>query len=267
MKRWIYTLSLLALIGCTSHAPKTKRLEAKQEERSRELNQSALVANQVNQRYMERLEPDVKPTGTTNYTKAKAASELTGEFLRRNQNNVGLPVEDQTEQVKSLLSENSRLKAKSEVLEAEKEEQEILWRAEHRQHEAALIDMGQQVEKERNKSILRRLYASLGLTGIIAVIAGICIFFPAALPILMRMVAWLVGKIPALAAALGVVSKEAFDQIVRGVENGKAEIKRAREANKVIDPIEALDSNLSKSMDNKHKVLVKARKAKLVQPV
>lgn len=228
----------------------------KSAQRVSELTQAARVANNIGRGSLV----------ATNYGKALIAYDLSDDFLRRDQNLTGLPIQDQTAQVRTLLGENASLKQQSASLEAQREAEETGWRAERAQYEKQLIDMGQKYEAERNKSIVRRIISSLGIGGTVAAIVAICIFFPAAIPIFTHLAGWLVNKIPALASGLGVVSKNAFDGIVRGVESAKVELKN----NPPSSPAAAADvlsKHLSKSMHPDHQVLVKARKSKIVAPI
>lgn len=119
-----------------------------------------------------------------------------------------------------------------------------------------LEDMGRLYEAEHNKGIVKRVWhwltATIGIGGIIA----LCIFCPAVIPIFARILAWIVAKVPALASTIGVVSTKAFDSVVKGVEQFK------QHASKESAPaaVDALHDELSKSMDQDAKDLVRARK-------
>jgi hypothetical protein len=111
-------------------------------------------------------------------------------------------------------------------------------------------------------------------------------FCPIALPICGRFLAWLVTKIPSLSSGLGVVSVNAFDAILRGIEKAKEEKRLSKiSATSQVAPtvpvantllktsgdsrrgpenwIEQLHNHLSREMDAAHKALVRARKTKL----
>lgn len=101
---------------------------------------------------------------------------------------------------------------------------------------------------------------SILLGGFIA----LCLFFPVAIPIVGRLLAWFVSKIPALAGTAGVVSVKAFDAIVRGIEQTKSTSTNVALGNDSterapFDP-SALHLNLSRAMDASHKALVRKRK-------
>lgn len=120
--------------------------------------------------------------------------------------------------------------------------------------ENKLQEMGAELEKERNKTIMSRFKHWLGGFSLFTLIAGgiaICIFCPALIPIFTQIIAWVVSKIPALAGALGVVSKKAFDAVVTAVQAHRD----GEESN--------LDTSLSKNLDRSEKNLVTVRKLKL----
>lgn len=125
-----------------------------------------------------------------------------------------------------------------------------------------LINYGTRWEQERNAQRLRWTAwigsGSLLIGGLIA----LCVFFPVALPILGRVLAWLTGKIPAFAGALGVVGVKAFDAVVRGVEKSRSTSTQTF-TNEPGRPGPDLDAHLARAMDADHKALVRARKTAL----
>jgi hypothetical protein len=253
MKKYALTVLLVFVFGCTSHFKNLSKVASYENERVRELTQAARVANQIGRDNLSK----------TNYAKATVAYDLSDDFLRREQNIVGLPVEDQSQVVKSLLDENKKLRAAAKDLQDARELEETEWRRQREQYLSALQAMGQKYEEEHNKSIIKRLFAGLGFTGTILLIVGICILCPAAIPVFTHFAGFVVSKVPALASALGIVSKKCLDQVIRGIQKGKDEISK----NPTKNPLEVLDTELSKSMDENHKILVRARKAKVVAPI
>lgn len=122
--------------------------------------------------------------------------------------------------------------------------------------EGKLIEMGKLYEAEKNKSIVKRIWAwtisTLGVGGVIA----LCIFCPAVIPIIGQLFGWLVSKIPALAGMLGVVSKKAFDGVVKGVGNAREQLKQAKKE----EELSLLNTELSKSTDTDHRRLIESRR-------
>ncbi|MCL5098569.1 MAG: hypothetical protein M1608_13780 [Candidatus Omnitrophica bacterium] len=122
--------------------------------------------------------------------------------------------------------------------------------------EAKLIDLGQKYEAEHNQTVFHRIWAwaigTLGLGGIIA----LCIFFPAAIPLVGKCAAWLIGKIPTLANYLGVVGKDAFDAVVKGVGEFRAQWQTT-------DAGKALDASLAAATDQAHKGIIDASRKTL----
>jgi hypothetical protein len=127
-----------------------------------------------------------------------------------------------------------------------------------RERDAALMELGAQFEAEKNKSLWRRIKTAvagtLGLGGMIA----LCIFCPAVIPIMTRALAWIIGKVPQLAGALGVVGKDAFDAVVKAVGHTRDQLKSTNS-----DTLHALDSNLRTETDAAHKELINVRRAAL----
>lgn len=120
-----------------------------------------------------------------------------------------------------------------------------------REKDARLIEMGAKYEAEHNQNIVSRVWhwalSTLGVGGLIA----LCFLCPAAIPIIARIIAWIVGQFPKLAGAIGVVSTKAFDAVVKGVENAKGAIGK--------DGTDKLHDELAKSTDILHKALIDVR--------
>jgi hypothetical protein len=76
-----------------------------------------------------------------------------------------------------------------------------------------------------------------------------------------RLLAWCVGRFPSLASKLGVVATEAFDSVVRGVENFKS-TALSNDGHSTVSA-ENLHASLSREMDAAHKELVRTRKTDL----
>jgi hypothetical protein len=250
MKLWeIFTLIVIFVVAllcsaCSHNAARAANLAAPLGERVREHVAAARLANQ-------------EARLATNAVRKLMAYDLSEQFLVRAQALVGLPLEDQAARVRSLLEENEQLRAGAIVAEAERVKQEQAWRTEKAAYEAKLLEYGAKYEEQRNKSIVRRFWSWLTATFGIGGIVALCVFCPAAIPILLRVVAWLVNKVPALASAAGVVSRRAFDQVVTGIEKAKAHYEEQGDK----QAVEVLSTHLSKAMDSDHKSLVRARRS------
>jgi hypothetical protein len=131
-----------------------------------------------------------------------------------------------------------------------------------RKSEELLIDYGVRFEDARNTR--RATWTKWAGSSLLAIGGGIalCVFFPLFIPIAGRVLAWVVGKVPWLANAAGVVSVKAFDAVVRGIEKAR-EGGTERFHNGPEPSAGNLDSRLSREMDREHKALVRARKAAL----
>lgn len=124
---------------------------------------------------------------------------------------------------------------------------------------ARLVDMGKLYEEEKNRGILKRIWrwsvSTLGLGGLIA----LCVFCPAVIPIVARFFGWLVSKVPQLAGALGVVSKNTFDNVVRGV--GK--IREGLKEDGNTGTLQVVNTELHKATDIADRRLIDLRRLAL----
>lgn len=122
-------------------------------------------------------------------------------------------------------------------------------------------------DEEHRQNIIKRVWhwaiATLGIGGIIA----LCVFCPALIPVFGRIVAWIVGKIPSLAGAIGVASTKVVDGLVKGVgdvrcklklEQAKPEAEQAKYS--PADVQKMIDDALLKSTDDAHRSLIDQRR-------
>ncbi len=127
------------------------------------------------------------------------------------------------------------------------------------EHEAVLIEKGLKYEAQQNRTIIRRLWhwsiATLGIGGLI----GICILFPALIPLVAQVFGWIVSKLPSLASAFGVVSHHAFDAIVTGVGQVRQKLKQSGDSR----TLDLLDTELGKATDSAHRTLIQHRRSVL----
>jgi hypothetical protein len=261
----VLAAGLLAGLGCTHLAKSRSKAKHQLEEQSRALTTAVVDTLQ--------LEPPQE---------RNSHGALALQLAREDQRIQGLP--ELPIQVEPLLgifpsntppvvAERTQKKA-SAGLEKRFGEIEKVLRREHASEER-LEEFGKAYEAEKNNQRLRwfKLFGSGSL--LIAVAVAICVFFPAAIPILGRILAWLVGKIPALAGAAGVVSVKAFDAVVKALERTKTEKaseapsqaplanQRFPDLSATGNLLETLHLNLSREMDAEHKALVRTRKGAL----
>lgn len=180
-------------------------------------------------------------------------TDLAKTFLKRDQQIEGLPakridveailaghvealrdITNRLEKIDTLLDERTKLKVENDKLRDQ------------------LVEMGKKYEEERNRTIFKRIFASLGIAGTLAALIAVMVLCPVAIPIIGNILGFVVGKLPQLAGVIGVVSTKAFDGVVKGVENFRSHNT---------EHVAALESKLSGAMDYSHKQLVKARKA------
>ena len=296
--RWLCVGALVLTTGCTHYADRHRKADAKLWDAAQVNNQAAVDA--LN------LQPTPRRDGYT---------ELARAFLEQNERVLGAPVEPVD--VASLVSEQENVaketgerrvesspsgeghaaavlaeaSAKSAVDTLAREsayrlppQVKALFSGqnqavrEQRRVTAKLEAMGERAEAKRNA----RISFWSRLTALIAVPAAgmiaLLVFVPVAIPIVGRVLAWLVGRLPSLAGWIGVVSTKAFDATVRGIEHFKtklgtppsssadgtaAGLAPALAANSVGPAaVEILHSSLSGAMDAEHKRLVRRRKSR-----
>lgn len=132
----------------------------------------------------------------------------------------------------------------------------------------SLITLGIEREREQNRARVFWAKFAAWTGGPAVILIALCVLFPAAIPIIARLLAWIAGRVPALAGALGVVSVKAFDAVIRGIERSKSSAPPPPPlANTTaVEPsslTETLHAHLSREMDAAHKRLVRSRKAKI----
>ncbi len=152
------------------------------------------------------------------------------------------------------------------------------WRAAAAKEELALVEMGVAAEAARNRRVAGWSWFSAGAVGLLGGAVALFVFCPMAIPLAGRTLGWLVGKLPGLASACGVVSVKAFDAVVRGIEKTKRQgwpgAPTVPVANSNLaggdsrrgpaaDWVAQLEAALGREMDAAHKELVRARKAKI----
>jgi hypothetical protein len=242
MKTYCIVLLAAALFGqgCTQFARRHERMRAHLDEQSRALT-TAIVDSLQSTRERE------------------PASDLALRLARQDQRIEGLPLEPIA--VAPLLEPGNE--SAQRALEKRESEIEQLLRQERHSAER-LQRFGATFEAERNATRWRWTRWAGGGSLLIGGLVALVVFVPAALPIVTRFAAWIVGRIPALASALGVVSTRAFDAVVKAIERSKRAPSTTSWANSAQGPsLEELHLNLSREMDATHKELVRSRKASL----
>jgi len=247
------TACLLAgglITGCTHHAARREKVSVKLAEESKALT-TAVVDVLQNQ-----------PT-----TDRNVYTETALTFAKQDQRVEGLPLEPFD--VLGLLTNSPA--AREEVQERFATEEKLM--ATRAKAEEKLINFGERAEAERNRRIgWWTRVSTLGL-GLIGGSVALFVFCPLALPLVGRGLGWLVGKLPGLASAVGVVSVKAFDAVVRGIEKAKKQNSPVAPTVSVANTqllgdsrrdkaswIDKLENNLSREMDAAHKALVRVRK-------
>jgi hypothetical protein len=252
---WLFgsVLLWLAAAGCTHLAAKQRKVEAQLAEESRVL--TTAVVDTLN----------AQPSTNRDAYTATALSLAT-----QDQRLEGLPQEPL--EVKPIIAEaQARLEdggAIDPMTTPRTVEQRFAKQnqalAEARRLSAALEERGRVAEQQRNQRLRRWTrwlsFGGLGLGGL----AALLVFVPAAIPVLGRLLGWLVSRLPALAGAAGVVGVKAFDAVVRGVERFKqaraaAPAPTAPNAPPGAEVQELLDC-LRREMNSRQKALVRRRR-------
>lgn len=193
-------------------------------------------------------------------------------LLTRSQELTGLPPIKERLDVQAILATN--LVALRDLEKRMKNQEQLVadrdkLQAENEQLKSKLVDMGAKYEEERNKGIVKRMWHwGLGTFGLAGTIAFI-IFCPAvAIPLLGRLLGFMVSAIPSIAGFIGVVSHKVLDTTVQGVSNFKQAIANKGMAAelKASDVKEMLKIELRQAQDQSHVDLIDARRAALATP-
>lgn len=247
-------LALLAIVsGCTHTTQNRVKARGELEEHSRALT-TAVVE-------------------TLHLQPAERRDEFTGLALtlaKEDQRVEGLPLElVPVQEIVGLGSTNAEVAAVAkERAEAGLERRfariEMLLGKERRAEER-LIAWGAEAEVERNERRARWWKWGGSSVLLIGGLIALCVFFPAAIPLVGRVLGLVVSRVPALAGATGVVSVKAFDAVVRAVERSKEQkpgtVAMGNQSGADgSDWVAELRRNLSIEMDAAHKRLVRQRK-------
>jgi hypothetical protein len=177
---------------------------------------------------------------------AKADQQIEGMPLKR------LPVAAALADDAKALKEMEKRLAAIPVLQAELNEMESALA----QKEAALREMGIKYEQEKNTKLRTRIkrwvLGTLGIGGLIALL----VFCPALIVPFGQLLAFIVGRIPRLAAATGLVAKKAFDETVQGIGKARQALKEAQDPAAKIQ----LDQQLSQNTSQWTKALIEQRR-------
>jgi hypothetical protein len=138
--------------------------------------------------------------------------------------------------------------------------------AKNRRAEDRLQAFGEEFERTRNEQRVRWFKRGTLVTVILGGFMALAFFVPASVPVLGRILAFCVGRFPALAGTAGVVSVKAFDAVVKAIERTRnTPTPPSQFGNQMAGEPELADLqfHLSSEMDAAHKALVRKRKAAL----
>lgn len=260
--------------SCTHHAQTAAKTDAKLQERERELWDAAHKANEHGD---QRLRTAVTVAGFMVATpaasnlvmqlqkelvKALTAYELSDDFILQGAAVSGAPTHPQDDTVNGLLSDNEQLRKQAVAANNARKTEVETEVSRRKKAEAKLLEMGAQLEAEKNRNIVSRVWhwaiGTLGIGGLIA----LCFFFPFLIPLVGKLIGFVVTKIPSLASAFGVVAVKSYDALVHGVELAKERYKTSKDET----PVEAVfDGPMREAMAGQSdKTLVRQRKAALL---
>lgn len=240
-KQFVFVFLVILFAGCSYNAKRKGELEAQQEERVRENNQAANIANQRGRAELI----------ASNFPGALVAYDISDVMIRRNQSVMGLPIVDQQPRVQGLIIQDGDEMERE--LKREKTEREL--RRKFEGERDALVLRGQEAERVHNDGVWKKFWRWVSGLSFLAIIGGLialCVAFPIILPIAGRFIGFIVKKIPSAAGYIGAVSTDVVDSFYRGIEQLK--IKEGAAA------VEPVRESLSREMDKSHKELIKARR-------
>lgn len=210
-----FVFVIFGLPGCTFFGSK----EGKQ--------RSAVTANQ------NQIDEEVRANNTgavdaLQVAPTNAATVLAKRLTMKNQQLIGLPLkrlpvdEALSGMAEAIDSIDQRLDLQDHLIQERDE-----YKRKYEETRDQLVDMGKKYEAERNKSILSRIWhwtmATLGLTGLIA----LGILCPAIIPIVGKILAWIIGRVPMLGSYFGMVGRDAFKSVVNAVSDIRTELKNS----------------------------------------
>lgn len=246
-------LFLFTANGCTWHAQRVARIDARTEERVRELVQGAGTANATAVQRVRNVAAVADAAGHSNLVtlaqSAGRASTLVTSQINRAQGLIGLPAADQTAVIEGLLSENLETRQAAERAELKRANQEGDWITERNKLEEKLRVYGEKYEMERNKSVVSRIWGwGIGTFGLFGFIA-LCVFCPAiGIPLITRLVAFTAEMIPAAGRICGVVGTKTVGAITSAIDVWKESVSE--------EEAKTLTGTLAKTMDSGHKRIV-----------
>lgn len=248
----ICSVLIVVLTGCTGAGRSLTKAERKTDAAEREVKEDTRKFVKGSLDAQKEAQATAAPENPPEHTEAQRVGIKYGELGVRG---VGLPVQSinipgEIRGDKAALAEAIRLEKSSDLhmsLRNELAESEL-------ERLRRLAALGEKAEKERNQNIVKRVWrwsiATFGIGGLVA----ICIFFPIVIPILGRILAWVVSKIPVLAGFIGLIGTKVADGLIAGVQKTNTDKTVTVEAKK------KLRSNLEAKKDLGDSALIDARR-------
>lgn len=200
---WLLLGSLCAIIslnsGCTYLASKSTRLNKSMTEAGRMNNTAAAEA-----------------LNTQPSTNRDAHTEIARLFVEQNRRVLGEPAKPFA--VLPLIQSNAQAQVS---LQHQFDDQNKVV-AQERKTQEKLLDYGVKYEEARNARISWWTKWISIFGGTIGGIIALCVFVPVVIPLLFRLLTWVVGKIPTIGSWLGVVGYDAYKRAVVGIQECKA---------------------------------------------
>lgn len=262
---------IISTTSCTFFNAKKEKNEVKINEHIVENNSAAKIAAVKTSEKIQETKINIENTNfigaRLSIYGAETANSITSEFLRRNENILGKPLQPQEPTINNLLSTNPTIRLAEEKKQNLKENDEIKLRAENEKLRRELEEYGEKYEAERNRSIVKRIWSwsisTLGITGILLLI----IFFPACIPIFTQILAKIVSLIPSLAHGLGIVSSKIVKNTSLAIGTLRDNLKKEKELGQKTynstQVLEMLDRELKIALDSDDKKIIENFRNKL----
>lgn len=274
-------LSCLLLNSCTLSSHHLAEIEKKLDERTRENNQAIYLVSLQQRALLQLTQQKLSTAQFTNQTAILAqtnlidathaldgatnANEIITSFSHRNEEILGLPLQNQQNIVNDLMSSNANLRAGALQVQEEKHNQEQVWRGTEEKYQQKLIDMGVQAEAERNARI--KFWTKWGLIALL-VIGGpiaLCVLFPPLLGLLASL-------FPRILSWAGLISHKVLVSTVKGIGETRNVLKIQTETAKVnntpepsytsSEALALVDKHLYENQDDKNQKLIDATREK-----
>ena len=259
-------VAVLAGNGCTAYKNHLKKVDAKIDERVRELNSASLYTARKTEFEIARAQIFASNSNwfdtKMSLDLAKVDNSATIGLLSRTETLIGTPAHNQDKVAENLTSTNLIVRQAEQSRQEVRQTQEENWAVKKDKLEQKLIDYGEKYEQERNEKI-KFWFKWIGIPVIlIGGLIAACVFFPPLAGIV-------VSIFPKLVSLFGVVGASTVKNVVKGVGDVRNSLKIQADQNNVLkekghepetytpeEVLEMIDTSLKIHTDLKDKEVI-----------